>query len=150
MEPRVWDDGSTQHCLGGQPEPASGPPLPPPPSRVSSGSSPSCRRVGAPTGGLDLSAESPYSAPSEWDPVREPQSIIGTPQPCPALGPAGPDSWETLPIPRRLVLAPADESSLDPSPQDPALSAGKLKGLRVPKVLGMREPLGWSRLDSRV
>lgn len=96
MEPRFWDDGSTQHCLGGQPEPASGPPLPPPPSRVSSGSSPSRRRVGAPTGGLDLSAESPCSAPSEWDPVREPQSIIGTPQPCPALGPAGPGSWETL------------------------------------------------------
>lgn len=79
MEPRVCDDGSTEYCLGGTAWPRLRDP-PPPPSLVSTGSSPSSRCVGSLTSGLALSAESPRSAPLEEGPsYGNPQSIIGTP-----------------------------------------------------------------------
>lgn len=95
LESAMMEAPST--AWGAQPGPASGTP-PPPPSLVSTGSSPSHRCVGSLTSGLALSTESPRSAPLEEGPsYGNPQSIIGTPQPCPALGPAGLGSWDTLP-----------------------------------------------------
>lgn len=82
LESAMMEAPST--AWGAQPGPASGTP-PPPPSLVSTGSSPSSRCVGSLTSGLALSAESPRSAPLEEGPsYGNPQSIIGTP-PSPVL-----------------------------------------------------------------